>query len=175
MYYIPICFFNASPIIRMATLSKTRNNHVYHETTSIEHRKLNPFYTNHFRWKHLNTVTSNNYVVLPVTNLTHLPFYLIDDREIETYNDNLPLGGHIDNDDLDHSSLANVDPDTNYIADTSHISCKICTESEFNREFPASNQFSLFHINIRRIPTNLKQIGLPINRVRFQIQHYSNF
>ena len=171
MYYIPICFFNASPIIRMATLRKTKNSHSYHETTTIEHRKLNPFYTEHFRWKHLNTVTSNNYVVMPVTNLTQLPFYLIDDREIETYNDNLPLGGHIDNDHFDYSSLANVDPDTNYIADTSHISCKICTESEFNREFPASNQFSLFHINIRSIPKNLQKLDYLLTELdhRFSI------
>ena len=80
---------------------------------------------------------------------------------------NLALDIVLDTDHIDYSALGNIDPDLNILFDNNTMNCKYFTEMEFNNYF-ASDNFSLFNLNIRSLPKNVVNLqpfleGININ------------
>ncbi|MGL1889690.1 MAG: reverse transcriptase domain-containing protein [Reichenbachiella sp.] len=74
--------------------------------------------------------------------------------------------------EYDHSMLACIDPDVNYLNGTNIMpQTQYYVEKDFNTEFSQNNNLSLFHINIRSIPKHFNELShyLDTLAIKFKI------
>ena len=70
-----------------------------------------------------------------------------------------PLNLIHDFDHIDHSTLGNIDPDTNFLSNINTSICKYYTELEFNQQFPQQDyKLSMFNLNVRSLPKNIDKV-----------------
>ena len=70
-----------------------------------------------------------------------------------------PLNLIHDFDHIDHSTLGNIDPDTNFLSNINSSICKYYTELEFNQQFPQQDyKLSMFNLNVRSLPKNIDKV-----------------
>ena len=69
-----------------------------------------------------------------------------NDSTLDLINDH----GHID-----HNTLGNIDPDTNFLIDINLSLCDYYTEFEYNQCFQKNDQFSILNLNVRSLPKNI--------------------
>ena len=141
----------------------THLNVVLHRLTNLERNlDLNPLTTN--KYCCINQI-NQSIMVYPVslqnaTVINHVDNY--DSEMLDMFpNDiieNDTIQGQIDDDKYDYSILGSIDPDTHYFPNQRNLVCKNYTEESFNKSFFFLNNFSLYHVNIRSTPENLKQL-----------------
>ena len=84
-----------------------------------------------------------------------LPFMSLSDNEINDSftpaltqcNDELTT--ILNNDKIDHTGFADIDPDTNYLIQNTLTDSNYFTETKFNKLQCSNDYFSLFNVNIR--------------------------
>jgi len=125
---------------------------------------LDPLTTEHFRWHNLFTHNELNIILMPVS--FNISTYASADLSDSSMSD-----GEIDEDRNDYSALSNVDPDKNISTNDEKLDCRYYTASEFNKSFPNSNNFSLYHVNLRSIPNNIDKLTYFLEEInlRFNI------
>ena len=158
--------FNLPHLYTSIDLSKSLNttpvNNYYYETNSS-----------------INSLTTYNYFEIPAVTIIVVPAILIPLNDFPFYdmtNESLPteLSTHIssdtekklspplnlihDFDHVDHSTLGNIDPDTNFLSNINTSICKYYTELEFNQQFPQDYKLSMFNLNVRSIPKNIDKV-----------------
>ena len=88
---------------------------------------------------------------------TKLSKHITSDTE---NNLSLPLNLIHDFDHIDHITLGNIDPDTNFISYINTSICNYYTELEFNKQFPQDYKISMFNLNVRSRPKNMTQLNI---------------
>ena len=83
--------------------------------------------------------------------------------------------GQIDDEKYDYSILGSIDPDTHYFPNQINLVCKNYTEESFNKSFNFQNNFSLYHVNIRNTPENLKQLIYYIQGIKYKFLVFAIF
>ena len=96
-------------------------------------------------------------IVMPVLmpDNHELPFMSLSDNEISDSftpaltqcNDELTT--ILNNDKIDHTGFADIDPDTNYLIQNTLTDSNYFTETQFNKLRCSNDNFSLFNVNIR--------------------------
>ena len=81
--------------------------------------------------------------------------------------------GQIDYDKYDYSILGSIDPDTHYFKNQRNTICKNYTEESFNKTFDFQNNFSIYHVNIRSTPENLKQLVYYIQGIKYKFSVFA--
>ena len=69
-----------------------------------------------------------------------------------------PLNLIHDFDHIDHSTLGNIDLDTNFLSNINTSICKFYMELEFNQQFPQDYKLSMFNLNVRSLPKNINKV-----------------
>ena len=87
--------------------------------------------------------------------------------------ENDTIQGQIDDDKYDYSILGSIDPDTHYFPNQRNLVCKNYTEESFNKYFYFQNNFSLYHVNIRSTPENLKQLIYYIQGIKYKFSVFA--
>ena len=127
------------------------------------------FPVNNYSYKTSNRIyplTTYNYfnvpsiiiVVVPakLIPLNNFPFKDMSDESLRTEltihnsidsgnNLSVPLNIIHDLDRIDHSTLGNIDPDTNFLSNINTSICKYYSEFEFNKQFLPAYKFSIFN------------------------------
>ena len=168
------CIFNSY----IPTL--THLNVILHRFTHLERNlDLNPLTTNTYHY--INQI-NQSIMVYPVslqnaTMINHVENY--DSEILDMFpNDiieNDTIQGQIDNDQYDYSILGSIDPDTHYFPNQRNLVCKNYTEESFNKSFYFQNNFSLYHVNIRSTPENLKQLIYYIQGIKYKFSFFLQF
>ena len=113
--------------------------------------------------------------MFPVTRYTFdLPFNNIADHELEPLQQIEDLNAHnhvnvdsiINEDKFDHSELAKVDPDVNFLTMNRQSTCAYYNDLSFNENFYRHNKLSLFHVNIRSLLRNFDHLKIHINELK---------
>ena len=150
---------------------------------SIDHSKsLNTIPVNNYSYKTnncINPLTTYNYfnipriniVVVPVKpiHLNDFPFNDMTDESLRTeftirnaidsgIDLSVPLNLIHDLDHIDHSTLGDIDPDTNFLSNINTSICNYYSELEFNKQFPQDYKFSIFNLNVRSLPKNIDKV-----------------
>ena len=134
------------------------NNYSYKTNNSI-----NPLTTYHYF-----NIPRINIVVVPVKPipLNDFPFNDMTDESLRTeftirnaidggIDLSVPLNLIHDLDHIDHSTLGDIDPDTNFLSNINTSICNYYSELEFNKQFPQDYKFSIFNLNVRSLPKNI--------------------
>ena len=154
-----------------------------HSYRSIDHSKsLNNIPINNYSYKtnnRINPLTTYNYFNIPRINIVvvpakHIPLhdFLFKDLSDESLRTELTIHNYIDSgnnlrvplnvildfDHIDHSTLGNIDPDTNFLSNINTSICNYYSELEFNKQFPPDDKFSIFNLNIRSLPKNIDKV-----------------
>ena len=125
---------------------------------SVTSSDVNPITTQHFKWMHLKSkLYDTSIIVMPVLLPDHheLPFMSLSDNKIgdsftpalTQCNDELTT--ILNNDKIDHTGFADIDPDTNYLIQNTLTDSNYFTETQFNKLQCSNDNFSLFNVNIR--------------------------
>ena len=156
----------------------THLNVILHRLTHLERNlDLNPLTTNKYRC--INQI-NQSIMVYPVslqnaTVINHVDNY--DSEMLDMFpNDiieNDTIQGQIDDDKYDYSILGSIDPDTHYFPNQRNLVCKNYTEESFNKYFYFQNNFSLYHVNIRSTPENLKQLIYYIQGIKYKFSVFA--
>ena len=163
----------------------------------IDHSKsLNTIPVNNCSYKTNNIInpsTTYTYFNIPIINIVVLPAkptYLNDFRfnditdeslrtELTIHNSidsgkklSVPLNLINDLDHIDHSTLGNINPDTNLLSNINTSICNYYLGLEFNKQFPQDYKFSIFNLNVRSLPQNIDKVkhfleGLHYNFLNF--------
>ena len=98
----------------------------------------------------------------PFNNVLNHDFELYDSQ-----NDNSsPVQDtELNEDRIDYSELAYIDPDRNFLTSTKDNECLYYNDLSFNESSPKQNNFSVYHVNIRSIPRNLDQLTFYLNNL----------
>ena len=127
--------------------------------------EINPLTTNHFFKLPFNSTIT----IFPAIRHTFdFPFNNIADHELEQIQHIEELNVHnhanvdslINEDKFDHSELAKVDPDTNFLTQNRHSTCCYYNDLSFNENFHSHDNFSLFHVNIRSLPRDFDHLKI---------------
>ena len=127
--------------------------------------------TNHFFKLPFNSTIT----IFPAIRHTFdFPFNNIADHELEPIQHFEELNVHnhanvdslINEDKFDHSELAKVDPDTNFLTQNRHSTCDYYNDLSFNENFHRHDNFSLFHVNIRSLPRNFDHLKIHLNELK---------
>ena len=133
--------------------------------------EINPLTTNHFFKLPFNSTIT----IFPVIRHTFdFPFNNIADHELEPIQQFEELNVHnhanvdslINEDKFDHSELAKVDPDTNFLTQNRHSTCDYYNDLSFNENFHRHDNLSLFHVNIRSLPRNFDHLKIHLNELK---------
>ena len=159
--------FNLPHLYTSIDLSKSLNttpvNNYYYETNS----SINPLTT--YNYFEIPAVTI---IVVPaiLIPLNDFPFYVMTNESLPTELStpissdtekklSPPLNLIHDFDHIDHSTLGNIDPDTNFLSSINTSICKYYTELEFNQQFPQQYyKLSMFNLNVRSLPKNIDKV-----------------
>ena len=150
---------------------------------SIDHSKsLNTIPVNNYSYKTnncINPLTTYNYfdihriniVVVPVKPipLNDFPFNDMPDESLRTEFTirnsidsgkvlSVPLNLIHDLDHIDHSTLGDIDSDTIFLSNINTSICNYYSELEFNKQFTHDYKFSIFNLNVRRLPKNIDKV-----------------
>ena len=108
---------------------------------SVTSSDVNPITTQHFKWMHLKSkLYDTSIIVMPVLLPDHheLPFMSLSDNKIgdsftpalTQCNDELTT--ILNNDKIDHTGFADIDPDTNYLIQNTLTDSNYFTDTQFN-------------------------------------------
>ena len=173
--YISCCYYILNDHIR--TLSYL--NVIIHQPTHFKRNlDLNPLTTNKYCCiNHINQPI----MVYPVFALPNVTAINPDDNYDSGILDMSPgdivendtFQGQIDDDKYDYSILGSIDPDTHYFKNQRNTICKNYTEESFNKSFDFQNNFSIYHVNIRSTPENLKQLVYYIQGIKYKFSVFA--
>ena len=145
-------------------------------------KSLNTIPVNNYSYKtnnSINPLTTYNYfnipriniVVVPVKPITldDFPFNDMTDESLRTeftirnaidsgIDLSVPLNLIHDLDHIDHSTLGDIDPDTNFFSNINTSICNYYSELEFNKQFSQDYKFSIFNLNVRSLPKNIDKV-----------------
>ena len=156
----------------------THLNVILHRLTHLERNlDLNPLTTNKYRC--INQI-NQSIMVYPVslqnaTVINHVDNYYSEmlDMFPNDIIENDTTQGQIDDDKYDYSILGSIDPDTHYFPNQRNLVCKNYTKESFNKSFYFQNNFSLYHVNIRSTPENLKQLIYYIQGIKYKFSVFA--
>ena len=141
---------------------------------------INPLTTNTYKWTFYNRNVIQ-YTVMPVLTpfSANLPFMNLCDDDINatlaphTNNSNIALDNLINDDKIDHTVFADIDPDNNFLSITSLRNSNYFTETQFNKMPYTNSEFSIFNVNIRSSRTNFDSFRHYTNELKHQFSVYT--
>ena len=155
-YYFQMSMYHFNSMLYLIT--STLYYRLLQYVLSVTSSDVNPITTQHFKWMHLKSkLYGTSIIVMPVLMPDHheLPFMSLSDNEISDSftpaltqcNDELTT--ILNNDKIDHTGFADIDPDTNYLIQNTLTDSNYFTETQFNKLQCSNDNFSLFNVNIR--------------------------
>ena len=155
-YYFQVSMYHFNSMLYLIT--STPYYCLLQYVLSVTSSDVNPITTQHYKWMHLKSkLYCTSIIVMPVLMPDHheLPFMSLSDNEISDSftpalsqcNDELTT--ILNNDKIDHTGFADIDPDTNYLIQNTLTDSNYFTETQFNKLQCSNDNFSLFNVNIR--------------------------
>ena len=92
------------------------------------------------------------------------PFNII--IEVLNVHNHAHVDSLIKEDKFDHSELANVDLNVNFLTQNKHSTCDYNNDLSFNENFHRQDNFSIFHVNIRSLPRNFDHLKIHLNELK---------
>ena len=110
-----------------------------------------------------------NLVMLMMNNLIHANQVVLLSVAIQL---NI-IKSIINEDNINYSSVGNIDLDRNLLIHNFDIICKNYIGNDFNTSFSDLSCFSIFHVNIRSIPENLVKLVYYLQDIEHQFSVFA--